>query len=138
MTRQPEPMRDSMLQRPIELVRDAAREAPSPRPGHDRVWPGPQRPMPRPSPAAPVPPRMEQQAPVPVPVPAPAPPPATAPSRGERGDRGERGGIAERLLERQRDAAQSALVVDDRKRAPVHRQPERPAERQAERPGPQR
>jgi hypothetical protein len=129
MNQQPEPMRDSMLQRPIELVRDAAREAPSPRPGHDRVWPGPQRPMPMPSPPAPVPPRMEQQAP------APAPPPA---AEQKRGDRGERGGIAERPLERQRDVAPSAPVVDDRKRAPVHRQPERPAERQAERPGPQR
>ena len=133
MTQQPEPMRE------------AARETPRPRPGPERVWPGPQRPMPMPSPATPMPPRMEQQAP----APAPAPLPAAAPKRderGERGDRGERGGIAERLLERQRDAAPSAPVVDDRKRAPVHRQPERPAERQAEprgerpadRPGPQR
>jgi hypothetical protein len=80
---------------------------------------------------------MEQQAP----VPTPEPPPAAAPKRGERGergDRGERGGISERLLERQRDAAPSAPVADDRKRAPVHRQPERPAERQGERPGPKR
>lgn len=151
----PMPGQSSLIRKPIEQVRDAVRDDARPAPSReqdrgrerdggrdrgrdrdrDQVRPQPV-PMPSilpsPTPAPPQPPRMGQQGPTPLPAPAVAAP------------RGEQAGIAQRLLERQREAAAREAPAraqnddDGRKRPPAQKPAERAEERRADRPGPQR